>query len=70
MITLSHEEMRIAAAVLDTYRAEGLTSLGAMAAAVNAVNRMRTPGRTADCADCQRCDATCPGHVKAQGVSR
>ncbi|QXO13976.1 hypothetical protein SEA_ILLUMINE_51 [Mycobacterium phage Illumine] len=63
MITLSHEEMRIAAAVLDTYRAEGLTSLGAMAAAVNAVNRMRTPGRTADC-------ATCPGHVKAQGVSR
>lgn len=70
MITLSHEEMRIAAAVLDTYRAEGLTSLGAMAAAVNAVNRLRSPGRSADCTDCQRCDATCPGHVKAQAVAR
>ncbi|QFG09238.1 hypothetical protein SEA_EFRA2_51 [Mycobacterium phage Efra2] len=64
MITLNHDEMRAAAAMLDTYRAEGLTSLGAMAAAVNAVNKLRTPGRSADCADCKRTDATCPGHVR------
>ncbi|ADL71394.1 hypothetical protein CRIMD_48 [Mycobacterium phage CrimD] len=70
VITLSHEEMKAAAAVLDTYRAEGLTSLGAVAAAVNAVNKLRTPGRSADCTDCQRCDATCPGHVKAQAVAQ
>ncbi|QFG09437.1 hypothetical protein I5H08_gp050 [Mycobacterium phage Yuna] len=68
-ITLSHDELRAAAAVLDTYRAEGLTSLGAVAAAVSAVNTMRTPGRTADCADCQRDDATCPGHLPAREVS-
>ncbi|UVD40906.1 hypothetical protein [Mycobacterium phage Kashi_VT1] len=44
VITLSHEELKAAAAVLDTYRAEGLTSLGAMAAAINAVNKLRSPG--------------------------
>ncbi|ASR87219.1 hypothetical protein SEA_LASTHOPE_51 [Mycobacterium phage LastHope] len=70
MITLTHDEMRIAAAVLDTYRAEGLTSLGAVAAVVNAVNRMRTPGRSADCADCQRPDATCPGHTATRGAAQ
>ncbi|AHB79583.1 hypothetical protein PBI_VALIDUS_53 [Mycobacterium phage Validus] len=68
VITLSHDEMRAAAAVFDAYRAEGLTSLGAVAAAVNAVNTMREPAAAPDCVDCQRRDATCPGHVSA--VSR
>ncbi|QBP31633.1 hypothetical protein SEA_NIKLAS_51 [Mycobacterium Phage Niklas] len=64
-MTLTHDEMRAAAAVFDAYRAEGLTSLGAVAAAVNAVNALRTPVPAADCADCKRRDATCPGHVRS-----
>ncbi|QTF82048.1 hypothetical protein SEA_FEFFERHEAD_49 [Mycobacterium phage Fefferhead] len=70
-ITLSHDELQAAAKVLDTYRAEGLTSHGALAAVVRAVNVMRTPAPAADCADCQRRDNTCPGHLPArQAVSQ
>ncbi|QFG14094.1 hypothetical protein I5G97_gp060 [Mycobacterium phage Curiosium] len=46
MITLTHDEMRAAAAVLDTYRASGLTSLGAVVAAMNAVNKLREQPRS------------------------
>ncbi|ALF01423.1 hypothetical protein SEA_LILPHARAOH_44 [Mycobacterium phage LilPharaoh] len=63
-MTLTHDELRAAAAVLDGYRAAGMTSLGAMVAAVNAINALREPARAADCADCQRPDRTCPGHVR------
>ncbi|QWY80873.1 hypothetical protein SEA_BAGHAKAMALA_47 [Mycobacterium phage BaghaKamala] len=70
MITLNHDEMQAAARAIDANQAEGVTTLGALAAAVAAVNKLRAPGRSADCTDCQRCDATCPGHVKVQAVSR
>lgn len=53
MITLSHDEMRAAAAVIDTYRTLGLTSLGALAAAVTVVNTMRAP--------------TAPSHFPTEG---
>ncbi|AYR01118.1 hypothetical protein SEA_LEMOND_53 [Mycobacterium phage LeMond] len=63
LITLTHDELRIAAAVLDAQRAEGTTTVGAMAHAIRAVNVSRTPARAADCADCRLGDATCPGHL-------
>lgn len=64
MITLTHDEMLAATRAIDASQAEGLTTLGALAAAVNAVNKLRTPGRSTDCADCKRTEATCPGHVR------
>ncbi|QFP94837.1 hypothetical protein SEA_MARSHAWN_51 [Mycobacterium phage Marshawn] len=63
LITLTHDELRAAAAVLDAHKAAGTTTIGALAWAIRAVNVARTPAPAADCTDCQRHDGTCPGHL-------
>ncbi|ASR85253.1 hypothetical protein I5H06_gp51 [Mycobacterium phage SirPhilip] len=63
LITLNPDELIAAAAAFDALKAEGTTTVAAMAQAVRAVNVMRTPAPAADCADCERSDSTCPGHL-------
>ncbi|QJD50352.1 hypothetical protein I5H01_gp055 [Mycobacterium phage MarkPhew] len=63
LVTLTRDELLAAATVLDANLAAGMTSVAAVAHAMRAVNVMRTPATAADCVDCQRPDATCPGHL-------
>ncbi|QFG11472.1 hypothetical protein I5G87_gp48 [Mycobacterium phage Ekdilam] len=70
LITLDHDELRAAAEAFDAYKAEGVTTLSAVARAMRTVNIMRTPAPAADCIDCQRGDNTCPGHLPARQAVR
>ncbi|WNM74137.1 hypothetical protein SEA_NERGAL_46 [Mycobacterium Phage Nergal] len=63
LVTLNADELRQAATVFETYLAEGVTTVAAMAHAIRAVNVMRSPARADDCVDCQRPDRACPGHL-------
>ncbi|QAU06471.1 hypothetical protein SEA_KISI_53 [Mycobacterium phage KiSi] len=63
LITLTHDELRLAVSVLDAHLGEGTTSIASLAHAIRAVNVSRTPAPAPDCVDCQRPDATCPGHL-------
>lgn len=70
LITLDPDELRAAAAAFDAYKAEGVTTLAAVARAMRTVNVMRTPAPAPDCVDCQRRDNTCPGHLPARQAVR
>ncbi|QJD50453.1 hypothetical protein SEA_CHRIS_51 [Mycobacterium phage Chris] len=70
LVTLTHDELRKAATVLDANLAEGMTSVASLAHAMRAVNVMRTPAANPDCADCRRFDGTCPGHLPTRKAAK